>query len=133
MGASDTALPIFKESDPFDGILNAEIISAINHVVGELRPIHREVITRRFGLESGEAETLDQIGQDFGLTRERIRQIEAKGLKKLRHYRRTTALEPYVEAVDWRSTHCLYCLRPYDNDHPFGLSTSHRILPQVSR
>jgi RNA polymerase primary sigma factor len=126
-------IPGYVESDPFDGILNAEIISAVNQVVGELRPIHREVITRRFGLESGEAETLDQIGQEFGLTRERIRQIEAKGLKKLRHYRRTTALEPYVEAVNWRSTHCLCCLRPYDNDHPFGLSTSHRILPQVGK
>jgi RNA polymerase primary sigma factor len=126
-------IPRYVESDPFDGILDAEIISAVSQFVGKLRPQQREVITRRLGLESGEAETLDQIGQDFGLTRERIRQIEAKGLKKLRHYRIATALEPYVEAVNWRSSHCAYSLRPYTNDHPFGLSTSHRILPQVTR
>lgn len=125
-------IPAYEESDPFDGALRAEIVEAFNQIVGELRPTQREVITRRLGLESGEAETLEQIGQDFGLTRERIRQIEAKGLKKLRHYRIATALEPYVEAVNWRSSHCKYSLRPYTNDHLFGLSTGHRILPQVS-
>jgi RNA polymerase primary sigma factor len=126
-------IPGYEESDPFDGALRAEIVEAVVRVVGELRPKQREVITRRLGLENGEAETLEQIGQDFDLTRERIRQIEAKGLKSLRHYSRATALEPYVDAMNWRSTHCLFCLRPYDNDHPFGLSRSHRILPQVNR
>ena len=126
-------VPAYSESNPFHGALRAEAIEAVNQVVRELKPNERVVISRRVGLESGETETLDQIGQNVGLTRERIRQIEATGLKRLRHYRRITALKPYAEAVEWRSSHCLYCLRPYDNDHPFGLSTSHRILPQVRR
>ena len=125
--------PTFEESDPFDGALRAEIVEAANQMVGELRPQQREVVSRRLGLASGEAETLEQIGQDFGLTRERIRQIEAKGLTKLRHYRRAIALRPYLEAMNWRSSNGAHCLRPYDNDHPFGLATSHRILPQVIR
>jgi RNA polymerase primary sigma factor len=55
------------------------------------------VIQLRFGLKDGHAHTLDEVGRKFGVTRERIRQIEAKALRKLRHPRHTRKLRDFVD------------------------------------
>ncbi len=69
----------------------------INEVLSELTDRERKVISLRFGLEDDRARTLEEVGQEFNLTRERIRQIEAKALRKLRHPSRSRKLKDYLE------------------------------------
>lgn len=69
----------------------------IDDVLGSLTGRERRVLQLRFGLEDGRARTLEEVGQYFGVTRERIRQIEAKALRKLRHPRRSRKLKDYLE------------------------------------
>ncbi len=57
----------------------------------------RKVIELRFGLEDGHPRTLEEVGREFGVTRERIRQIESKTLAKLRHPSRSSKLKDYLE------------------------------------
>jgi RNA polymerase primary sigma factor len=57
------------------------------------------VIKKRFGLEDGSEHTLEEVGQSFQVTRERIRQIEAKALRKLRHPSRSRKLKAFVDGV----------------------------------
>ena len=64
-------------------------------VLKNLTERERKVLVLRFGLEDGHQRTLEEVGQEFGVTRERIRQIEAKALRKLRHPRRGKALKDY--------------------------------------
>ncbi len=66
-------------------------------VMAALSPRERDVIRLRFGLDDGRARTLEEVGQLFGVTRERIRQIEAKALRKLRHPQRSKRLREYME------------------------------------
>jgi RNA polymerase primary sigma factor len=75
-------------------ILALERRAAIKRALAGLSPRQRDVLTRRFGL-NGEAETLEQIGVSFNLTRERIRQIESQALRRLRHRARRGALEVF--------------------------------------
>ena len=75
------------------GLLRAQI----NEVLSELTDRERKVISLRFGLEDDRARTLEEVGQEFNLTRERIRQIEAKALRKLRHPSRSRKLKDYLE------------------------------------
>lgn len=74
-------------------LLRADIIE----VMAGLSPRERDVLRLRFGLDDGRQRTLEEVGQLFGVTRERIRQIESKALRKLRHPNRSRKLRDYVD------------------------------------
>ena len=69
----------------------------INEVLLTLTPREHRVLQLRFGLEDGRSRTLEEVGFEFSVTRERIRQIEAKALRKLRHPSRSRKLRDYLE------------------------------------
>jgi RNA polymerase primary sigma factor len=68
----------------------------VHTALDQLNRREREVLEMRFGLKDGQAHTLEEVGQEFGVTRERIRQIEAKALRKLRHPIRSRKLRDYL-------------------------------------
>ncbi|HEX2038211.1 MAG TPA: RNA polymerase sigma factor RpoD [Acidimicrobiales bacterium] len=70
---------------------------AVLEALGELSERERAVVRLRFGLEDGQARTLEEVGREFGVTRERIRQIESKTLAKLRHPQRSQKLRDYLD------------------------------------
>lgn len=65
-------------------------------VLGTLTPREEKVLRLRFGLEDGRPHTLEEVGKEFDVTRERIRQIEAKALRKLRHPSRSKKLKDFL-------------------------------------
>lgn len=69
----------------------------LEDVLDSLTPREQKVLRLRFGLDDGRARTLEEVGQEFGVTRERIRQIEAKALRKLRHPSRSKKLKDFLE------------------------------------
>ena len=69
----------------------------ISDVLHTLTDRERRVLQLRFGLEDGRSRTLEEVGREFGVTRERIRQIEAKALRKLRHPTRSKRLKDFLE------------------------------------
>jgi RNA polymerase primary sigma factor len=69
----------------------------VEDVLASLTPRERRVLQLRFGLEDGRSRTLEEVGREFGVTRERIRQIEAKALRKLRHPSRSRKLKDYLD------------------------------------
>ena len=69
----------------------------ISEVLSTLTPREQRVLQLRFGLEDGRSRTLEEVGREFNVTRERIRQIEAKALRKLRHHSRSRRLQDYLE------------------------------------
>lgn len=69
----------------------------LEEVLTSLTPREQKVLKLRFGLEDGRARTLEEVGKEFGVTRERIRQIEAKALRKLRHPTRSKKLKDYLD------------------------------------
>ena len=71
--------------------------AAIREALGELNEREQQVVRLRFGLEDGQARTLEEVGKEFGVTRERIRQIESKTLAKLRHPHRSQKLREYLD------------------------------------
>jgi RNA polymerase primary sigma factor len=73
------------------------LTEAVEEALGELSPREQEVVRLRFGLIDGQARTLEEVGREFGVTRERIRQIEAKTLAKLRHPQRSQKLKEFLE------------------------------------
>ena len=66
-------------------------------VLATLKPREQRVLCLRFGLEDGRSRTLEEVGRQFDVTRERIRQIEAKALRKLRHPSRSRKLKDYLD------------------------------------
>jgi RNA polymerase primary sigma factor len=68
----------------------------VDEVLGTLSPREARILRLRFGLDNGRTYTLEEVGQKFGLTRERIRQIEGKALRRLRHPRRARQLKEYL-------------------------------------
>jgi RNA polymerase primary sigma factor len=83
--------------DPTDAAAGMLLRDQLHSVLGTLTERERKVIQLRFGLADGRARTLEEIGREFGVTRERIRQIELKTLTKLRHPSRTGGLRDYWE------------------------------------
>jgi RNA polymerase primary sigma factor len=69
----------------------------IDEVLSSITPRERRILELRFGLEDGRSRTLEEVGKDFNVTRERIRQIEAKALRKLRHPSRSRKLRDFME------------------------------------
>ena len=78
-------------------LIEEDLINSINKVIDTLRPKEKEVIRLRFGLDGGVEKTLEEVGNIYGVTRERIRQIEAKALRKLRHPSRSKILKEFLE------------------------------------
>lgn len=76
------------------------LIEAVESALDDLNDREREIVRMRFGLEDGQVHTLEEVGQAFGVTRERIRQIESKTLQKLRHPVRSKQLRDYLEDTD---------------------------------
>jgi len=81
---------------PADAVININLKEMTEQVLNMLTPREERVIKMRFGLEDGTEHTLEEVGQKFGVTRERIRQIEAKALRKLRHPSRSRQLRGFV-------------------------------------
>jgi RNA polymerase primary sigma factor len=79
-----------------DVITDRELRETLEHVISTLRPREQEILRLRFGLDDDHARTLGEIGEKFGLTRERIRQIEVKALRKLRHPSRSRKLTEFL-------------------------------------
>ncbi len=82
---------------PADAASQELLKAQLNKILSELTDRERRVILLRFGLEDGRARTLEEVGKEFNVTRERIRQIEAKALRKLRHPSRSRKLKDYLE------------------------------------
>ncbi len=83
---------------PADAATKVMLSNAVGEVLGELSEREQDIVRLRFGLDGGQAKTLEEVGKEFGVTRERIRQIEAKTLAKLRHPQRSQRLREFLEA-----------------------------------
>jgi RNA polymerase primary sigma factor len=83
---------------PADAATRTMLTEAVESVLGELSDREQEIVRMRFGLDGARAKTLEEVGKEFGVTRERIRQIEAKTLAKLRHPQRSHKLREFLEA-----------------------------------
>ena len=86
-------------ASPTDQATQALLKDHIREVLGSLSPREAKVLEYRFGLEDGKQRTLEEVGREFGVTRERIRQIEAKAIRKLRHPTRAKKLRDYLEVA----------------------------------
>ena len=97
----DSHLADFIQDDnvpvPADAAAFTLLKEQLEEVLGTLTEREQKVLTLRFGLEDGRARTLEEVGKEFNVTRERIRQIEAKALRKLRHPSRSRKLKDYLE------------------------------------
>jgi RNA polymerase primary sigma factor len=82
---------------PSDAVINLNLREQTAQVLKTLTPREEKIIKMRFGLEDGSEHTLEEVGQNFAVTRERIRQIEAKALRKLRHPSRSHRLRAFLE------------------------------------
>lgn len=84
---------------PSDAVISVNLKEYTSQVLRTLTPREERVVKMRFGLEDGSEHTLEEVGQSFQVTRERIRQIEAKALRKLRHPSRSRKLKAFVDGV----------------------------------
>ena len=96
----DTELGAFVEDDttptPTQSAYQNLLRDKIEEVLSTLNPREARILRLRFGLHNGRPYTLEEVGKKFGLTRERIRQIEGKALRRLRHPRRARQLRDYL-------------------------------------
>jgi RNA polymerase primary sigma factor len=96
----ESELGMFIEDElsptPMQSVYQSMLREKIDEVLGTLTPREARVLRLRFGLDTGTPYTLEEVGEKFGLTRERIRQIEGKALRRLRHPRRARQLKEYL-------------------------------------
>ena len=96
----DSELGMFIEDEltptPMQSVYQSMLKDKIDEVLGTLSPREARILRLRFGLDTGVPYTLEEVGEKFGLTRERIRQIEGKALRRLRHPRRARQLKEYL-------------------------------------
>jgi RNA polymerase primary sigma factor len=96
----ESELGMFIEDEfsptPMQSAYQSMLRDKIEEVLSTLAPREARVLRMRFGLDDGNVYTLEEVGQKFGLTRERIRQIEGKALRRLRHPRRARQLKDYL-------------------------------------
>ena len=88
-----------QEVSPADAVINLNLKEQTEKVLHTLTPREEKVIKMRFGVGDGSEHTLEEVGQNFAVTRERIRQIEAKALRKLRHPSRSRRLRAFLEGT----------------------------------
>jgi RNA polymerase primary sigma factor len=90
-------IPDMNVVSPAEAVINLNLKEQTDSVLKTLTPREERVIKMRFGVGEGSEHTLEEVGQSFAVTRERIRQIEAKALRKLRHPSRSRRLKPFLE------------------------------------
>ena len=90
-------IPDDEAPAPADAASHTLLRETLGDVLDSLTPREEKVLRLRFGLDDGRARTLEEVGQNFGVTRERIRQIEAKALRKLRHPSRSRKLKDFLD------------------------------------
>ena len=84
---------------PIDAVLVSNLQDQTRRVLKSLTPREEQVLKMRFGVGDGSEHTLEEVGRSFNVTRERIRQIESKALRKLRHPSRAKKLKPFLETI----------------------------------
>ncbi|HWT85891.1 MAG TPA: sigma-70 family RNA polymerase sigma factor, partial [Myxococcales bacterium] len=82
---------------PNDSLLSQDLTSQVERALASLSPKEKEILRLRFGIGEEGEHTLEEVGKRFAVTRERIRQIEAKALRKLRHPSRSKKLRSFLE------------------------------------
>ena len=87
-----------KKISPLEAVANLNLADQTRKMLSTLTPREEKVLRKRFGIGEKTDQTLEEVGQDFEVTRERIRQIEAKALRKLRHPSRSTRLKSFIES-----------------------------------
>jgi RNA polymerase primary sigma factor len=99
--SEDASIKDFIESDtdfsPSDTVANNDLKERVREVLKSLTPREEKVLKMRFGIDVASEHTLEEVGKDFSVTRERIRQIEVKALRKLRHPSRSKKLKTFFE------------------------------------
>jgi RNA polymerase primary sigma factor len=88
-----------RVTSPSEAVINLNLREQTAEVLKTLSPREEKIIKMRFGLQDGSEHTLEEVGQHFAVTRERIRQIEAKALRKLRHPSRSHRLRAFLDAT----------------------------------
>jgi RNA polymerase primary sigma factor len=100
-GEEDAKLADFIEDpnaiNPQDAVIQSNLADHTKELLATLAPREARVLRMRFGIGEKANRTLEEVGQDFEVTRERIRQIEAKALRKLRHPSRSRALKGFLD------------------------------------
>ena len=90
-------IPDNNSQTPSDAVSDQLLKEQVGDVLDSISQRERRVLQLRFGLEDGRSRTLEEVGREFGVTRERIRQIEAKALRKLRHPTRSKKLRDFLD------------------------------------